>query len=83
MEELLDPLSRGDYATNIAGANSDPAVADELEQYAANFPEGTRGTVQGAQSSIRLRAHTIATGLPQIEAWLAAHNRASPRPRRH
>jgi aminopeptidase N len=83
VEDLLDPLSRGDFATNIAGANSDPAVADELEQYAANFPPGTRGTVEGAQSSIRSRAHTIATGVPQIEAWLAARNHPAPARRRH
>jgi aminopeptidase N len=72
VEEYLDQLTRLEFPTNIAAISSDPAMVDELERYAANFPEGARPTVAAAQAQIRLRAQTIAERMPVVEAWIAA-----------
>lgn len=72
VEAYLDQLTRLEFPTNIAAISSDPAMVDELERYAANFPEGARPTVAAAQAQIRLRAQTIAERMPVVEAWIAA-----------
>jgi len=72
VEEYLDQLTRLEFPTNIAAISSDPAMVDELERYAANFPEGARPTVAAAQAQIRLRAQTIAERMPVVDAWIAA-----------
>ncbi len=71
IENYLDPLQRLEFPAGIAGVSSDPAIVDELERYAANFPEGARPTVAAAQAQIRLRAQTIAERMPAVEAWVA------------
>ncbi|MBL8531076.1 MAG: M1 family metallopeptidase [Hyphomonadaceae bacterium] len=71
VETLLDPLQRLEYPPNLAELSADPAIADELEAYAANFPEGARPTVAAAAAAIRLRAQTIAQHMPAAEAWIA------------
>ncbi|WP_135210834.1 M1 family metallopeptidase [Vitreimonas flagellata] len=71
IENYLDPLQRLEFPAGIAGVSSDPAMVDELERYAANFPEGARPTVVAAQAQIRLRAQTIAERMPAVEAWVA------------
>jgi aminopeptidase N len=72
IEPLLDPLQRLEFPTQIAGASSDPAIAQELEVYARNFPEGARPTVAAAVGAIRLKAQTISERMPAVEAWIAA-----------
>src|SRR5690606_25912598 len=72
IEGYLDPLQRLEFPASIAGASSDPAMAEELERYAANFPEGARPTIAAAQAQIRLRAQTVAERMPAVEAWIAA-----------
>ncbi|UPT61652.1 MAG: M1 family metallopeptidase [Hyphomonadaceae bacterium JAD_PAG50586_4] len=72
VEEYLDQLTRLEFPTNIAAISSDPAMVNELERYAANFPEGARPTVAAAQAQIRLRAQTIAERMPVVETWIAA-----------
>ncbi|HEX8902121.1 M1 family metallopeptidase [Vitreimonas sp.] len=75
VEGYLDPLQRLEFPAGIAGASSDPAMAEELERYAANFPEGARPTIAAAQAQIRLRAQTVAERMPAVEAWIAARRR--------
>jgi aminopeptidase N len=74
IETMLDPLQRLEFPTGIAAISSDPAMADELERYAQNFPQGSaRDTVAAAQAQIRLRAETIRERMPAVETWIAAH----------
>jgi len=76
IEPLLDPLQRLEYPADIASANVEPAIATELEAYAANFPEGARPTVAAAAGAVRLRAQTIAERMPAVEAWVGERQRA-------
>jgi aminopeptidase N len=73
IEPLLDPLQRLEFPTEIAAVSSDPAMAGELERYAANFPEGARSSVAAATAAIRLRAQTVSERMPAVEAWIAQH----------
>lgn len=73
IEALLDPLQRLEFPTEIAAASSDPAMAGELERYAANFPEGARSSVAAAMAAIRLRAQTVSERMPTVEAWITQH----------
>jgi aminopeptidase N len=73
VESYLDPLQRLEYPAGIASANSDPAVATELERYAADFPDGARPTIVAATAQIRLRAQTIRERMPAVEAWITQH----------
>lgn len=74
VEAMLDPLQRLEYASGIATASSDPAIADALVDYARNFPDGAQRSVASAAATIRLRAQTIAQRMPAVEAWIAARN---------
>jgi aminopeptidase N len=71
VEAFLDPLSRLEYPTTIAENSSDPAVADELIQYASNQPEGAQRTASSVAASIRLKARTIRDAMPAVEQWIA------------
>ncbi len=71
IEALLDPLQRMEFPAGIAASNYEAVVADELEAYAAEFPEGARATIDGAQAQIRLRAQTINERFPSVERWIA------------
>jgi len=73
IEAYLDPLQRLEYPAGLASASSDPAIATELERYAADFPEGARPTIAAATGAIRLRAQTIRERMPAVEAWIARH----------
>ena len=74
VETLLDPLTRLEFPSHIAAISSDPAMVEELERYAADFPEGARESVVAAQAQIRLRAQTISERMPAVEAWIAQHS---------
>jgi aminopeptidase N len=81
IEEMLDPLQRLEFPTNIAAISADPAMAGELARYAQNFPEGgARDAIAAAQAQIRLRAETIRERMPAVEAWIAAHNQRASAP---
>lgn len=71
IEALLDPLQRLEFPAGIAASNYEAAVADELEAYAADFPEGARPTIEGAKAQIRLRAQTINDRFPAVERWIS------------
>jgi aminopeptidase N len=77
VEALLDPLSRLEYPTGIAGQSSDPAMADALIEYASNFPAGAQPQIQSAAANIRLRARTIEQAMPAVEQWIARNGRAT------
>lgn len=79
IETMLDPLTRLEFPTNVASTSSDPAIADELGVYAQDFPDGARGTVAAAQSTIRLRAETIRERMPAVEEWIRRDNAAHER----
>jgi len=81
IEPLLDPLQRLEFPATIAAANSDPTVVDELEAYAADFPEGARPTIEGAKAQIQLRAQTINDRFPAVERWIAERGRRRERAR--
>jgi aminopeptidase N len=71
IEALLNPQQRLAFPAEIAAHNSDVAVADELERYAADFPEGARSRVAGAVAMIHARAVTTSERMPAVEAWIA------------
>jgi hypothetical protein len=73
IEGMLDPLQRLEFPTGIAGASSDPAIARELREYARDFPEGARPTVDAAAAQIELKAQTIRERLPAVESWIRVH----------
>ncbi len=73
IEELLDPLQRLEFPTNIAGASSDPSIAADLRDYARDFPEGARPTVDAAAAQIELKAQTIRERMPAVESWIRVH----------
>jgi hypothetical protein len=73
VEGLLDPLQRLEFPTNIAGASSDPAIAQELREYARDFPEGAQPTVNAAAGAIELRAQTVRERMPAVESWIRVH----------
>jgi aminopeptidase N len=75
IEGLLDPLQRLEFPAGIAASNYESAVADELEAYAADFPEGARPTIEGAKAQIRLRAQTINERFPAVERWIGERGR--------
>ncbi|MEZ5996560.1 MAG: M1 family metallopeptidase [Hyphomonadaceae bacterium] len=77
LEGFLDPLQRLEFPGSVASASSDPAVADELETYTRDFPEGARPSVASAVASIRLRARTISEDMPVVEAWVARRSGGS------
>ncbi|MGQ0531980.1 MAG: M1 family metallopeptidase [Caulobacteraceae bacterium] len=79
VEALLDPLQRLEFPTDLAALSSDPAMAAELDRYAANFPEGARPTVAAASAAIRLRAQTISERMPAVETWISRHGAGSAR----
>ncbi|MEZ6023895.1 MAG: M1 family metallopeptidase [Hyphomonadaceae bacterium] len=80
-EAMLDPLQRLEYPPGIAQQSSDPAMAEALERYASNFPEGAMPTVHAAAAAIRLRGQTVRERFPAAEAWIVAHERRSGRRR--
>lgn len=73
IEDLLDPLQRLEFPTTIASQSSDPAVARELRDYARDFPEGARPTVDAAAAQIELKAQTIRERMPAVESWIRVH----------
>jgi aminopeptidase N len=73
VEALLDPLQRLEFPTGIAGASSDPAIAQELREYARDFPEGAQPTVDAAAAQIELKAQTIRERMPAVESWIRVH----------
>jgi len=75
VEGLLDPLQRLEYPPSIATTSANPAMADALEAYARDFPEGARPTVDAAIAAIRLRAQTVNERMPAVEAWVDQHMR--------
>ncbi len=77
IEALLDPLSRLEYPTGIAGQSSDPAMADALIEYARDFPAGAQPQIQSTAANIRLRARTIEQSMPAVEQWIARNGRAT------
>lgn len=72
VESLLDPLQRLDYAASIAGASSEPAIADALAEYGRDMPSAA-DTIAATASSIRLRAGLAERTMPAVEAWIARH----------
>ncbi len=74
-EQLLDPLQRLEFPTDLAALNSDPEVAMQLQAYARNFPEGARGTVDAAVAQIRLNAQTR-DRMSDVERFIAEEARA-------
>jgi aminopeptidase N len=73
IEDLLDPLQRLEYPPGIASRSADPAIAQELREYARDFPEGARPTVDAAAAQIELKAQTIRERMPAVESWIRVH----------
>ncbi len=73
IDALLDPLENLRFGPAIASASSDPAVADELEAFAAgHLPEGAQAKVATAATQIRFAASVKEKQLPQLAEWLEA-----------
>jgi aminopeptidase N len=80
LEALFNPQQRLAFPAEIAAQNADPVVADELQHYAADFPEAARRNVTAAVAAIRLRAETISERVPAVEAWIARRRAGGTRP---
>jgi hypothetical protein len=75
LEALFNAQQRLAFPAEIAGLNADVSVADELEVYAADFPQSARRGVAAAKAAIRLRAETISERMPAVEGWIAQNPR--------
>ncbi|MFZ2030845.1 MAG: M1 family metallopeptidase [Vitreimonas sp.] len=73
IENILEAGLRLEFPTGIAANSADPAMAAELDRYAANFPAGARPQVDGAKATILLRADAVRNRFPAAEAWIAQH----------
>jgi aminopeptidase N len=80
LEALFNAQQRLAFPAEIASLNADPVVADELQHYAADFPEAARRNVTAAVAAIRLRAETISERMPAVEAWIARRRLGGSRP---
>ena len=75
VDALLDPLENLRFGPRLASASSDPAVADELEAFAAeNLPADANATVATAAARIRYSASVKEKQLPQLVEWLEARD---------
>jgi aminopeptidase N len=75
---MLDPLQQLEFPTDLASGSADPAMAAALEEYARDFPEGARPTVNAATAAIRLRAQTVSERMPAVETWIARQQGGRP-----
>ncbi len=71
-EALIDVSARSGALADLGGGSADPAMADTLEAYAAQFlATDSRQTTDRAIAAIRERAASYARLKPQVAAWLA------------
>jgi aminopeptidase N len=75
LETMLEPASRYSFFSEVAAGGRDVATAEKLAAYSETLPATARGDVTKAIAAIRYRAKVIATRLPDIDNWLAAHGR--------
>jgi aminopeptidase N len=73
LQGTLEPASRTSFFTELAwGARGQETLA-RLEAFARTLPPTTRREADKAAAAIRVRNAVIATRLPEIDRWLAAH----------
>ncbi|HTV53051.1 MAG TPA: M1 family metallopeptidase [Steroidobacteraceae bacterium] len=76
----VEPDSRSSFMPELASHGSDPALARELEAYAAaHIPASARESTVQAQAQITFQAQVRTQRLPEIAEWLQAHAPAAAR----
>jgi puromycin-sensitive aminopeptidase len=74
VEKFVDGSSRSRYIPRLAGESSDPAMIDKLNAYAkAHLAASALGSTKTALANINYHANVRIQRLPEIDAWLAAH----------
>jgi aminopeptidase N len=74
VNERIDATSRSRYFPRLASGSADPAMIGKLSAYAgANLAPTSRRDADNAIGDIRYRIVLRSQRLPQIDAWLAAH----------
>ena len=73
LEKLLEFAARYSFFADVAFSARDVATAEKLAAYSEGVPINARSDVTKAIAAIRYRAKVIATRLPEIDHWLAAH----------
>ena len=73
VEGLLEPTQRSGFFPQLATTSRDPAMLDKLTRYIATIPASSKGEVDKALGSIRVRLGLIKDRVPEMERWLAAN----------
>jgi aminopeptidase N len=74
VEPLLDSSARVSYITRLASSAADPAVAQDLDAFAAgHIPATGRGDVEKAKAQIAYAASVRTGRLPEADRWLESH----------
>ncbi|TFW20552.1 M1 family metallopeptidase [Duganella callida] len=74
VEKKVDVSSRSRYFPGLAGRSADPAMVGKVQAYAREYlPAEAQGDAKTAVASIAYRIKVRAERLPQIDAWLKAH----------
>jgi len=76
VEAKVDPTSRSRYFPQLGSLSADPAMVAKLQAYGRSYlPPESRGDVHAAVAAVQYRVKNGAARLPEIGAWLAAHER--------
>jgi aminopeptidase N len=76
LNKRLEPDSRTQYLPNLATSARDLAMIDMLKSWAAeHIPASAQQSVVKAESAIRYTVKLRSERVPEIDRWIAAHNR--------
>ena len=76
VEAKVDATSRSRYFPQLGSLSADPAMVAKLQAYGrAYLPPENRGEVYAAVAAVQYRVKNGAARLPEVSAWLAAHQR--------
>ena len=76
IEKKVDGSSRSRYFPALGGSSADPAMIGKLQAYAKRYLSAdAQGDTKTAVAAIEYRIKVRSKRLPQIDAWLAQHQR--------
>jgi aminopeptidase N len=74
VDKFVDGSSRSRYLPRLAEGSSDPAMVDKLNAYAKDhIPASALGSTKTAVATINYHIKVRTQRVPEITAWLAAH----------
>jgi aminopeptidase N len=76
LNKRLEPDSRNQYMPGLVMSAHDLAVIEKLKAWAAeHIPASAQGSVVKAESAVRYTVKLRSERVPDIDRWIAAHNR--------